>query len=207
MSFICVLCYYYDSGNMKDIYIKNDQKFYPNLKKYVKNKKVKLHLCLNDYDIIDDSVLTNGSFNDDDKLKIWSIHAINLKNLEERYTYIYDQVCDYLDNEFTSNNLCGFKDNVCKSVQHHSHCKESKYGCCYGRNRGLCPHFKNNTCSIKSISCKLFTCRYLRSQKIKYQVNDISLLKYFFNIRQKFILDTSIFKDKKEMIPLLLKYK
>ena len=181
---------------MKDIYIKNDNNFYSNLKKYIKKKFVRVHLCYDERDIIDDSILEKCNFNNDDKLKIWSVTATNLKNLNVRYSYIYDKVCDYLDNEFVTNNICGFKDNICKSVENNSHCKESRYGCCYGRNRGLCHYLKDNKCSIKSISCKLFTCRYLKKEKINYKINDIVLLKYFFNMRQKFILDTSLFKDK-----------
>ncbi len=201
------MCYYYISDNMKDIYIKNDSYFYSNLKKYIKKKGIIVHLLYDKYDIIDDTVLNNHSFTHEDKLKIQTIHAINLKNIKEKYSYIYDTVCDYLDNEFVQKNICGFEDNICQSVKHESHCKESKNGCCYGRNRGLCLNFKDNKCSIKSISCKLFTCRYLKKNKVKYKINDIFLLRYFFNNVQKFIIDTSIFKDKDEMINLLLKYK
>ncbi len=192
---------------MRDVYIKDDARFYDIVKKYIKHNKVLVHLSLEGNDITDDSILKKQDVDIDTKFKIWTVHAINLKNIDERYSYIYDIVCDYLDNEFITKDICGFKDNVCKSVKNKSHCSDSLNGCCYGHNRGLCPHFQNNKCTIKSLSCKLFTCRYLKKNHISYKVNDIVLLKYFFNLRQKFIISTSIFKDKSEILLLLKKYK
>jgi len=188
-----------------DIYLENDKSFYKQIKKYLKNDSI-IHLKLDNYDIIDDSLIDNIK-DQDLKFKIYSICAINIKDIEKRYSYIYDIVCDYLDNLFLEKNLCDFKENRCISVRNSSHCKESLNGCCYGRKRGLCKSFKDGKCSIKSLSCKLFTCRYLRKNNIKIKVNDIVLLKYFFNNKQKFILDTSIFKDKDEIIDLLIKNK
>lgn len=141
------------------------------------------------------------------KDKIHSIHALNIKDIKSRYSYIYDVVCDYLDNEFSNKNICDFIGNKCISVRCGGHCSDSINGCCSGTKRGLCKNFIDGKCTIKSISCKLFTCRYLREQGIKYSVNSFPLLKYFFNIRQKLILDQSIFKDKDYVIALLLKNK
>lgn len=187
---------------MSDIYLKDNDKFYHYVKKYLKSNSI-IHLSLNNKDFIDDSNL-DVDLPFTQKEKIYSVHALNIKNLELRYSYIYDVVCNFLDQEFVEKDICGFKDNICLSVKNKSHCEESKYGCCYGRNRGLCKNLIDGRCSIKSISCKLFTCRYLRKNHIKYKVNDINLLRYFFNARQKFILDTAIFKDKDEIIKLLL---
>lgn len=189
---------------MKTLYLENNENFYKIIKKE-KNKKILF--CLN----YNNETIKNGknikdTMDEDLKFKIYTIEAANKKDLRERYNYIYDIVCDYLDNKFNNDNICDFKNNKCISVRNNSHCKESLNGCCYGRNRGLCKNFKDGKCTIKSISCKLFTCRYLKKNKVKFKVNDIPLLKYFFNNKQKYILDTSIFKDKKEIIDLLLKY-
>lgn len=192
---------------MIDVYINDNCKFYEKVKKYINKKNILVHFLYKSYDIIDDSILKKNKFTKDIIDKIRFIQAINIKDKKKRYSYIYDIVCDDLDKDFINNNICGFEDNICISVKNKSHCKESKNGCCYGTNRGLCKNFYNGKCNIKSISCKLFTCRYLRKNKIKYKINDIPLLKYFFNIRQKFILDTSIFKDKDEILELLLKNK
>lgn len=190
---------------MKDVYVKNNN-FYKEIKKYLKSKDICLHFYYDKKDIIDDTYIKD-KYNWDIKFKIYSIHAINIKNIKERYSYIYDVVCDYLDEEFNYKNICGFENNICLSVKNKGHCHESKNGCCYGRNRGLCKNFINRKCQIKSISCKLFTCRYLKKQNIRYKVNDIPLLRYFFNIKQKYIIDTSIFKGKEEIIKLLIKSK
>lgn len=190
---------------MKDVYVKNNN-FYKEIKKYLKSKDICLHFYYDKKDIIDDTYIKD-KYNWDIKFKIYSIHAVNIKNIKERYSYIYDVVCDYLDEEFNYKNICGFENNICLSVKNNGHCHESKNGCCYGRNRGLCKNFINGKCQIKSISCKLFTCRYLKKQNIRYKVNDIPLLRYFFNIKQKYIIDTSIFKGKEEIIKLLIKNK
>ena len=187
---------------MKDVYIADDLNFFKNIKKYLK-KNVIVHLLYEDDDIVNDSFINKYSLIKD---KIYIINAVNIKDLRKRYSYIYDIVCDYLDNDFKKKNICDFIDNKCVSVRNKSHCMESCNGCCYGTNRGLCKNFVDGKCVIKSISCKLFTCRYLKKNGIKYSINEIPLLKYFFNIRQKFVLDNSIFKDKDEIIELLLKY-
>ena len=64
-----------------------------------------------------------------------------------------------------------------------------KDGCCYSDARGgLCENLKNHRCQIKSISCKLYSCEYLRNKKVYFKIKDIPLLKYFFNLKQKYIL-------------------
>ena len=190
---------------MEKFYIEDDSSFYNNIKK-IKDSDLTIHFKYKNKDVIDDRYI-DDKMDYELKTKIHMITAANIKDLEKRYSYIYDIVCDELDNKFKDNKICNFKDNKCISVRNNSHCSESLNGCCYGKNRGLCKNFKDGKCTIKSISCKLFTCRYLKKNNIKFSVNDIKLLKYFFNPRQKFILDNSIFKDKEEIIKLLLENK
>ncbi|MBR3049162.1 MAG: hypothetical protein IKG58_01210 [Bacilli bacterium] len=187
-----------------EVYIKDDNNFYKNIKRYKKSKNT-IHFLYKDKDIIDDKNI--NKYDDDIKFKIYCINALNIKDIKERYSYIYDVVCNYLDNKFNTDNICDFKNNRCISVRNNNHCSESKNGCCYGRKRGVCEHLKNNRCNIKSISCKLFTCRHLKKKGIKFKVNDIPLLKYFMNLQQKLIIINSFFKDKDEMIKLLVRYK
>ncbi len=189
---------------MKNVYIKNDDDFYKNIKKY-KNKDVILHFCYDNKDIIDDKEI-ESKYSNEIKNKIYLIQAVNIKNLRKRYLYVYDLACNYLDKEFNDKNICSFKDDSCVAVRNNSYC-QSLNGCCYGTKRGLCKNFKNGECSIKAISCKLFTCRYLRHHNIKYKVNDIVLLKYLFNGRQKYIIENSLFKGREEIIDLLIKNK
>lgn len=137
------------------------------------------------------------------------IKAYKLSDISDRYSYIYDCVCDELDRRFNEFNLCNFKNNLCncKRCLINRFPKENLiYGCCYTGGR-VCPYLKNSKCSIKAISCKLFTCRKLKKEGIKFKPNDFLLIKFFFNRRQKKLIDESLFIDKEEMIKLLIKYK
>ena len=139
------------------------------------------------------------------------INILNILNSEtrrEKYELIYDYSCDYLDNEFSTKNLCDFKDNMC--VRNRCRTRGVKVSSCCERNktRVICDKFddKNKCCTIKSVGCKLFTCYYLREKGIRYRVNDVPYLKYFLSIRQKAVCINSIFKDKNENIDRLMKF-
>ena len=79
--------------------------------------------------------------------------AINIKDKKERYSFIYDEVCKFLDNEYITKNLCDFKDNVCayyRSINEFDH----KNGCCFSAKRGgFCNNLDLDHCKISSISC------------------------------------------------------
>ncbi len=191
----------------KDVYLKDDRKFYKNIKKCSCKKNITVHFIYNKQDITTDEYLKKHKCDQEITYKINSVHAANIKDKRERYSYIYDVVCDYLDNEFIHKNKCEFCNNKCAAIRNGYHFEESVAGCCYGRRRGTCKNFKNNICSIKSIACKLFTCKYLKKQNIRYKINDIPLLKYFFDIIQKYIMSMAIMTDKEETIDMLIKHK
>ena len=183
----------------------DDNDIYKKIKKY---KDKDFIIVLKDNNKILDINDINYLEDMNSKWILYSVIASNIKNIEKRYRYIYDVVCDYLDNEFKEKNICQFNNNRCVGVEKGFHCNESIYGCCYGRTRGICKYLKNGKCSIKSISCKLFVCRYLKKNyKIKYDNNNIPLLKYFFNWKQKRIIEDSLFIDKEIIINKLLKLK
>ena len=134
---------------------------------------------------------------------------LNTRNKKEKYNKIYDRACDYLDNEFRTKNICDFKNGICISRKNFK--KDPKnypliYGCCFTKGR-VCPNLINYSCSIKCLSCKLFTCRYLTKKHIKYRINDILLLKLFFNLRQKEVISNQLFTDEDEFIKILMKKK
>lgn len=133
-------------------------------------------------------------------LKILDI--LNVKKKLDKYNLIYDYTCDYLDNEFKINNWCNFKNDVC--ICNRNKNKECRVESCCVRNKTkiVCKYFdnKNKKCSIKCISCKLFTCKYLKSKGIKYSTNKIPYLKYFLSIRQKKITNYSIIEPKYKII-------
>ena len=145
-----------------------------------------------------------SNYVDNNEELIKTINILNTKGRKNTYSLIYDYACDVLDKKFC-NNLCGFKNNVCISNRN-KHSELSS--CCEGRDRILCVHFnkKKKKCNIKSISCKLFVCSYLRKKGIKNNVNEVVYLKYFLSIRQKLICYSSFFEDKDQVINKFLKF-
>lgn len=135
------------------------------------------------------------------------INILNSKTRRKKYELIYDYACDYLDNEFRSKNLCGFKNGMCSCNRHKRKDIQVSSCCERVRTRIICEHFDHNkkTCSIKSIGCKLFVCPYLRKKGVKYPIKKIPYLKYFLSMRQKAICITSIFQDKDVTINKFLK--
>ncbi len=141
---------------------------------------------------------------------ILAINAIFYNTRYERYNYIYDTVCDYLDDYFYGKNLCDFKNNKCGEKRNTS----SVTGCCHHfKNKWLgpmsklvlCEHLKEDyTCGAKCISCKLFTCDYLEKKGVKFRIKDILLLYTFFNPLQKYFIKYMVFTPKDKIIKRLM---
>ena len=158
---------------------------YKKFKKYIDNK---------------DAIIETDPINE---LEEAFIKAFNEKDIKKRYEFIYDYMCKYLDNNVCI--LCDFKNDKCianrlgKSVH-----KEN--GCCYFRNEGFCKLFKDKKCTNPNISCKLFMCEYVEKNimKKKSLPKNYLLLDFFFNKKQKEILQRSYRKKKEETISKLL---
>lgn len=141
---------------------------------------------------------------------ILAINAIFYATRYERYNYIYDTVCDYLDNYFYGKNLCDFKNNKCGEKRNTS----SVTGCCHHfkyKSLGpigklvLCEYLSEDyTCSVKCISCKLFTCDYLEKKGVKFRIKDILLLNTFFNPLQKYFIKYMVFTPKEKILKRLM---
>ena len=180
-----------------DIYNSNIEKIIKKTKS-IKNKCDKKNLILkfNIKEDIKDEILLRD---------IKSIEkAINLKNKEERYNYIYDTVCKYLDDRIINENYCEFKDDVC--IKFREEDPNHKNGCCEYETRGKCKYLINSVCTMKTcMACKLFTCKYLYKHKgIRQRINDYALIKYFFNKNQKYILECSFWTPKEIVMKRLL---
>lgn len=152
----------------------------------------------------------NGDLELDEKMKVID-KVLEKEDGEERYSYLYDLLCDYLDNEFRKNKICGFSNNLCRR-----RCdmikrgvKKDTYdnGCCYSYMKGKdCEHLNAPYgCKIKNLGCKTFTCHYLKKQGYKYSLDKIYLSKYFFNSRQKFYIENTFFVDKPVIMKGILK--
>lgn len=141
-----------------------------------------------------------------------AFEALFSGTLKKQYEIVYDYVCDFLDNEFTCKNICGFSNNICNASRAGlTQCKTN--GCCYTITYGPggimlghepCKYLINKSCSAKCISCKLHTCYYLKMKNIEFKIKDILLLNCFFSYKQWLVLKYNVFKSKDEIINKLL---
>lgn len=168
---------------------KNDQRIYNKTKKFLEKRNIP---------------------NKEEKLKIID-SVLAIQDKEKRFSYLYDLIFDYLDNEFIARNICDFNCGICKRRQYmidKGIIKENYLnGCCYSyKENKTCKYLgKDGKCQIKNIACKLFTCYYLRKKGYIYRINDIYLARYFFNIRQKFYIQYTHFVPKEEIIKGIMK--
>lgn len=168
---------------------KKDSQIYYKTKKYLEKKK--------------DSEINQ-------KLELIS-KILEIEDLEERYRYLYDLICDYLDCEFQKKNICGFDCGLCKKRRDmiDKNIVKDTYlnGCCHGYKEGRdCQYLESGKgCRIKNIACKTYTCFYLRRRGYRYRLKDIYLARYFFNHRQKFYIENTYFVDKPVIIAGIMK--
>lgn len=141
--------------------------------------------------------------------------ALSKKEIKETYRYIYDTVCEKLDKEFIEKNYCDFKDDKCV-CQRNAKSPHDTFGCCYEfeytpimkmpKDNGMCRYIENKQCKEKCLTCKLFTCKYLRKQGIYFDIEKMLLLSVFFNKKQKRIIAESFFCKEEEILDKLVKY-
>ncbi len=182
-----------------------------NIDYIIKDTKNLIKFCdKNNYNV---SLIYNGKKIDEKYLKkdikdnlrdmITIMHAINIKDKYKRYDYIYDTVCNYLDEKIKTN-YCEFKDDVCLKyrIKNPNH----KNGCCECKGRGKCKYLIDSVCTMKScMACKLFTCHTLKKKGINQNINDFVLTKYFFNNKEKDILQFSYWTPKEIVMEKLIK--
>jgi len=135
---------------------------------------------------------------DDKELKQLSllVEALNIKDKKQRLAFVYDKSCELLDNDFYGKNLCEFKSNKCMHDRIHA---KSMDGCCRSNdNSKKCPYINNHRCTVKCLACKFHVCYCLRKKGIKYKVNDIYLLKYLYNWKQKIMIYNNFFMTREE---------
>ena len=156
-------------------------------------------------------VINYDSSSKEQKEFLLGINAIFYNTRYERYNYIYDVVCEYLDTAFIDKNLCDFKENKCAEKRN----TKSTIGCCrHFKVKWLGPLSKliqceylnkeSYRCDAKCIGCKLFTCDYLRRKGIQFRIKDILLLDTFFNPLQKYYIKSMVFTPKEKILKRLI---
>lgn len=136
-----------------------------------------------------------------------------IENKIDKYNYLYDNICWYLDNEFKTKNLCEFKNDKCIGVSKNSkncagcciHFPDKRFGGIYQSPKKMvvCEYLDTTSnkkgCTTKCIMCKMITCSAVRKKGSKFNVWNVLLLCYYFNLLQKWIVISSAF-TKKEVI-------
>lgn len=147
--------------------------------------------------------------------ELFGVLSLNERRVE--YSYIYDKACEELDTIFSQNNFCNFQNDSCVK-QRNCKTKNITMGCCYSFyyrkfdkmpiSTGRCKYLSVKGCTIKCLCCKMFTCKYLRKQGVKFTCEDFFLLNAFLSKKQKDYTTTlSFFTPKEEIIEHWLKYK
>ncbi len=185
-------------NNKLTLFVDND-----NIDKVICKTKKWIRICdrkILELDIEYDGIIEKGKKKDLEMIKT----AINIKDREKRYDYIYDTVCKILDDRICNENYCEFENDVC--IRFKKENPNHKNGCCEWKGRGKCKYLINSECTMKTcMACKLFTCPFLYKEKgIKQRVNDYVLIKYFFNRNQKYILECSFWTPKEIVMKRLL---
>lgn len=126
------------------------------------------------------------------------VEALNIKDKRKRLRFVYDKSCELLDDDFYGKNICEFKDNKCI---HDRLYNASCDGCCK-TNDGLrrCKYLENHRCKTKCLACKFHICHCIRQNGYKYKVNDIYMLKYIYNWKQKIIVYSNFFMTPEEVL-------
>lgn len=188
--------------------IKNIKKIFEGSEK----NNIKLGQSKNEINIIA-LVEHNNSIYLNDLINAFKV--ISMKTNKEKYEFIYDNVCKSLDNEFYCKNICDFKDDKCIASRNGRSCHE-KMGCCYSfeyaglfdfrivKNVKVCKYLQNKKCSTSNISCKLFTCRYLKEKNVCFDSHKILLLECFLNKKQHEIIKSNFFRTREEILDKLL---
>lgn len=126
------------------------------------------------------------------------IEALNIKDKKKRLRFVYDKSCELLDDDFYGKNICEFKNNKCIHDRFHN---ASCDGCCKTNDDiRMCKHLKNHRCSTSCLACKFHICYCIRKKGYKYRVNDIYMLKYLYNIKQKIIIYNDFFMTPEEVM-------
>ena len=136
------------------------------------------------------------------------IEILKPKDKKEIVSNVYDIICERMLKEAHELNYCNFVDNKCITMRYTDGFPNSKEnGCCantYKDKRKNCRYLKKDySCSICSISCRVFTCKYLQDRGIDHSLWQYSLIDCIFGKFKKQKIVFSFFTPKEEMMKKL----
>lgn len=155
------------------------------------------------------------------------IKAIFIDDKDKKYDFIYDTICNQLDQKWIDENPCKFENNICIYERHFKNPR--KNGCCYAfwyKNYGSqitgvhqCEYLHpTEHCKNSNITCKLFVCPYLKKHtNFNIDIKENIMIQVFCNGYQKLVMKNNFFipknefieklkKDEKRMKPLIFYY-
>jgi hypothetical protein len=121
--------------------------------------------------------------------------ALNLKNRRKRITYLYDRVCDIIDQYNAEQGItCHYSaEGICEDPKHQTR----KNGCCCH-----CYLQRPDGCPTRNLSCKFYFCDHLAKKYHALTMEDIDLLK-LFTWSEREIIKNNVFVTRKTYINLL----
>ncbi|MCL2229320.1 MAG: hypothetical protein FWC00_05870, partial [Firmicutes bacterium] len=138
--------------------------------------------------------------------------ALEITEKRERYEYVYDAICNFLDSDFKQKNHCEFVDGKC-FVNRKDSTGFKHGGCCCSydytfllniKRRKTCKYLSKSGCEVKCLTCKAYTCASLRMRGVEFKVSKIPNIKKVFSRKQILVLDRNFFCTKEDIINRLL---
>ena len=131
------------------------------------------------------------------------LRVCNIKGLEDKFSFIYDDMCSKMLEEALNLNYCDFIDDRCVTMRYTKGFPHSKVnGCCantYKDKNKNCRYLNDDhSCSICSIACRTYTCEYLQKRGIdhalwQYLIMDCTVKKLY---RGRIVYELFIPKEK-----------
>jgi len=120
-----------------------------------------------------------------------------------------------LDDIFKEHNYCDFIDGRCIAIRNDLGNQlftmpSETVGCCFTREPGtirdlkVCDHLCDGSCKTKCISCKLYTCDYLKYKGIGFCLSNFPCLGRVFNKKQLDVFIANTFRTREAIISKLL---
>lgn len=136
-------------------------------------------------------------------VKLFSIH-----DEKEQLSFMYDAVCDDMMCEISKLNYCHFINNKCIKMRYSAGFPNSKEnGCCANTYKDVgknCRYLRaDHSCSICSISCRVFTCEYLQQRGIDHSLWQYPIIDCTINKFSRAKLIHNFFVPKEVMIKKL----
>ena len=138
------------------------------------------------------------------------LQVCNIKSWEDKFSFIYDDMCSKMLEEALSLNYCDFIDDRCVTARYTNGFPNSKMnGCCantYMDKNKNCRYLKeDHSCSICSIACRAFTCGYLQKRGIDHALWQYPIIDCTINKLYRSNIVYGFFIPKEKMIEKLKK--